>query len=109
MAERPANSAAPLLDAIEEPGPAEPEAARRVRVLLPLPLRQPLDYLVAEDMTAPPPGSFVRVGLGSRQLIGVMWEADEEGSPLPTERLKPLGEILPAPPLRRELRRFVQR
>jgi primosomal protein N' (replication factor Y) (superfamily II helicase) len=81
-------------------------AGRRLRVLLPLPLPAALDYL------APPgvelmPGSFVRVPLGPRRLIGVVWEEADES--LPSERLRPILELLPAPALRPELRRFVER
>ena len=47
---------------------AEPAARRstaeRVRVLLPLPLPDALDYRAPEDRVPPEPGSFVRVPLG---------------------------------------------
>src|SRR5216684_8469393 len=39
-------------------------AARKVRVMLPLPLPEPLDYLVPDGAAVPEPGSFVRVTLG---------------------------------------------
>ena len=87
-------------------------AAPRVRVMLPLPLPEPLDYRVRDASTAAPePGTFVRVTLGSRRLIGVVWgKADAESAPaIPFERLKPINEILPTPPLQPELRRFVER
>ena len=42
--------------------------ARRVRVLLPLPLPEALDYLAPEGTSPPEPGSFVRVPLGQRSL-----------------------------------------
>jgi primosomal protein N' (replication factor Y) len=92
-----------------------PLAAQPVRVMLPLPLPAPLDYLVPDGAAVPEPGSFVRVSLGSRRVIGVVWDgADEEsgeesGSAVPVERLKPITEILPTPKLRPELRRFVER
>jgi primosomal protein N' (replication factor Y) len=92
-----------------------PPLGRSVRVMLPLPLPEPLDYLVPEGAAVPEPGSFVRVSLGSRRVIGVVWEeAGEEsgegsGSGVPLERLKPLLDILPTPALRPELRRFVER
>jgi primosomal protein N' (replication factor Y) (superfamily II helicase) len=84
----------------------QPTIGRRVRVLLPLPLPSPLDYL-APPGTAAEPGSFVRVPLGSRRLVGVVWEGDEEK--LPAGRLKSVLEPVPAPALRPELRRFIER
>jgi primosomal protein N' (replication factor Y) (superfamily II helicase) len=76
-------------------------------VLLPLPLTGPLDYLLPADGPLPGPGSLVRVTLGTRRLIGVVW--DDPGAVIPAERLKPIVEVLPAPPLRPELRRFIDR
>ena len=83
-----------------------PEAGRPVCVLLPLPLPAALDYLPPPG-AAPAPGSFVRVPLGPRRLVGVVWEG-ADGS-LPADRLKPILDVLPAPPLRPELRRFIER
>jgi len=99
MADCPANSGA------LEDVPAS--AHDRVRVLLPLPLPAALDYRVPEDAVAPEPGQFVRVTLGPRQLIGVVWEG--EADDVPAERLKPIAELLAAPPLPAELRRFIER
>jgi primosomal protein N' (replication factor Y) (superfamily II helicase) len=86
-------------------------AAAAVRVLLPLPLPSALDYAAPPAAPATAPGSFVRVPLGPRSLAGVVWDRDDEenGPALPPERLKPIREILPAPPLGAELRRFVER
>src|ERR1700730_11540845 len=81
-------------------------AVRRVRVLLPLPLPEALDYL-APELPPPEPGSFVHVPLGQRTLAGVGW--DGVGEKLPDERLKPVIETLPTPRLQPELRRFVER
>ena len=82
-------------------------AARRVRVLLPLPLPETLDYLAPEGSGPPEPGSFVRVPLGQRSVAGVAW--DGAGDDLPEERLKPIIETLATPRLQPELRRFVER
>ncbi|HEX3521709.1 MAG TPA: primosomal protein N', partial [Stellaceae bacterium] len=82
-------------------------AARRVRVLLPLPLPEALDYLAPEGTSPPEPGSLVNVPLGQRSLVGVVW--DGVGDELPEERLKPIIETLPTPRLQPELRRFVER
>jgi len=46
---------------------------QKVRVMLPLPLPEPLDYRVPEGAAVPEPGSFVRVTLGTRRAIGVVW------------------------------------
>jgi primosomal protein N' (replication factor Y) len=83
-------------------------APSRVKVLLPLRLPGALDYLCPEPATAPEPGRFVRVSLGSRRAIGVVWDGEPDGA-VPADRLKPLIEILPAPALRPEMRRFVDR
>src|ERR1044071_6603589 len=79
-----------------------------VKVLLPLPLRGALDYRAPESGAAPQPGQFVRVSLGSRRVIGVVWDEQSDGE-VPAERLKPVIEILPTPPLQPELRRFIDR
>ena len=99
MADPAANSATPLL---VTPGPV-----RRMRVMLPVPLSDALDYLAPDGAPPPEPGAFVRVTLGPRRLIGVVWEG--EGEAVPNDRLKPLIEVLPTPPLKPELRRFVDR
>ena len=88
--------------------PGEGSAAvRHIRVLLPLPLPSVLDYLVPEGVQPLEPGAFVRVPLGVRSLVGVVWEGAERE--LPVERLKPVAEVLPIPRLRPELCRFVAR
>jgi primosomal protein N' (replication factor Y) (superfamily II helicase) len=87
--------------------PGDRTADRRIRVLLPLPLPEMLDYLVPDGAAPPEPGTFVRVPLGNRSLAGVVW--DGTGEELPVERLKPVLETLSAPALRPELRRFVDR
>ena len=82
-------------------------ATHRIRVLLPLPLAEALDYLVPQGTLPPEPGSFVRVPLGQRNLVGIVW--DGAGDELPAERLKPVLEVLPIPQLQPDLRRFVER
>ena len=89
----------------EEAAPAE--ARPRLRVLLPLPLPAALDYRAPAEMTPPEPGSFVRVPLGGRILVGVVWGG--AGGDLAADRLRPIAEILPVPALAPDLRRFVER
>jgi primosomal protein N' (replication factor Y) len=81
--------------------------AERVRVLLPLPLPAALDYLAPEGFPPPAAGSFVRVPLAQRTLVGIVWDGAGDG--LPAERLKPVIEILPTPKFQPEFCRFVER
>jgi primosomal protein N' (replication factor Y) len=93
---------------VESAANAEGAAAAPVKVLLPLPLRGALDYRPPQPGPAPLPGQFVRVGLGSRRVVGVVWD-DRSEAEVPAERLKPIIEILPTPALRPELRHFIDR
>src|SRR5271169_4324375 len=86
---------------------AEVVAIRRVRVLVPLPLPEALAYRLPEEMAVPEPGSFVRVPLGGRSLVGVVW--DGAGGDLAVDRLKPIAETLSLRRLAPDLRRFVER
>ncbi|HYC14991.1 MAG TPA: primosomal protein N', partial [Stellaceae bacterium] len=97
MSERHASSAA-------APSRA-PALARRVSVLLPLPLEGAYDYRVPEGMRLAP-GDFVAVPLGSRAQIGVVW--DTPTGEVAEAKIKEVAEKLDAPPLPRELRRFVE-
>ena len=88
--------------------PAISQRGSRVRVLLPLALPGPLDYW------APPgsdlrPGAYVRVPLGTRERIGVVWdEGRDDAAPAPDEsKLKDVIAILDAPPLPDTMRRFI--
>jgi len=81
----------------------------RLKVLLPLPLDGPYDYLLPADLVCAP-GDFVRVPLGRREVIGVVWPASEPSATAPgmdPARLKPLSARLDAPPLPPVLLTFV--
>jgi primosomal protein N' (replication factor Y) len=83
-----------------------PPSARIVSVLLPQPLPEPFDYELPEGMTAPP-GSFVVVPLGPREMIGVVWAERDVPS---NRKLKSVIEaIAPAPPLPLAMRAFIER
>ena len=100
------------------PKTAAPEGApRRVAVLLPLPLTGPYDYLLPPELEAAP-GSVVRVPLGQRELAGAVWdataavvesagEAPVADKVVPVEKLKPVLEVCPVPPLTEVARRFL--
>ncbi|HTZ38009.1 MAG TPA: primosomal protein N' [Stellaceae bacterium] len=104
MADCPANCTRP-----EVAGPAAGALGNRLRVLLPVPLPAALDYRAPDGAAAPQPGRFVRVMLGPRKLVGVVWDAAGGADALPEERLRPIVEPLPTPPLPDELRRFIDR
>ncbi|MBL8696909.1 MAG: primosomal protein N' [Alphaproteobacteria bacterium] len=81
--------------------------AARVRVLLPLPLAGAYDYRV-DPATPVSPGDFVRVPLGRRVEIGVVWDgASDPATPIAAERLKTILDRLDAPPVSAVTRRFV--
>ena len=83
-----------------------PSTPRIVSVLLPQPLPEPFDYELPEGMSAPP-GSFVVVPLGPREMIGVVWA--ERGVPS-NRKLKSVVEVIdPAPPLPPTTRTFIER
>ena len=71
-----------------------------VRVAVPIPLREALDYLPSRDADAPAaqPGMRVRVRVGRRQLIGVVLQAGAR-SALPRQRLRPIEAVLDEEPL----------
>ena len=73
-------------------------------VLLPLPIHALYDYLVPDDVDVVP-GSYVMVPLGGRNVLGVVW-----GAPLgdvAPEKMKPILEVKPAPPLSPVMRDFI--
>ncbi|HUK09868.1 MAG TPA: primosomal protein N' [Stellaceae bacterium] len=82
------------------------EAIGRASVLLPLPLEGAYDYRVPDGI-ALEPGDFVSVPLGSREIIGVVWDRPPSSEVEP-KKLKLVAKRLEAPPLPRELRRFVE-
>ena len=50
------------------PATVTPAPVRRLRIMLPVPLPDALDYLAPDGAPPPEPGSFVRVTLGSRMV-----------------------------------------
>ena len=79
--------------------------AGRVRVLLPLPLGGAYDYRVPGHGGALTAGAFVRVPLGSRETVGVVWGAAEGG--FPAAKLKDVIAKLDCPPLGPDLRSLI--
>ena len=86
-------------------------AAKRVRVLLPLPLAGPYDYRLPPDLPVIP-GDFVQVPLGKQTRIGVVWDSiDTSGYPAANavgdSRLRDIEARLGTPPMTESMRRFV--
>lgn len=80
---------------------------QRISVLLPLPLAGAYDYLapLSEPLM---PGDIVRVPLGSKERIGVVWERDAaEGDGPPPAKLKSVIARLPVSPILPVQRRFI--
>src|SRR3546814_221277 len=111
MPDRHASTATLPLDlAPEQAACADAASARRVQVLLPLPLTGPYDYLVPPGLEVVP-GSVVAVPLAQRELVGVVWDQPGDSAtpqkPVPLEKLRPVLESLPVPPLTTVARRFL--
>ncbi len=77
---------------------------QRVKVLFPLPLFKPYDYL-APDGVSPAPGTFVRAPFGPREIIGVVWPGAPDEAP--PEKLKTIADLIDAPPLGGDLIDFI--
>jgi hypothetical protein len=80
-------------------------SSRIVDVLVPVALDQAYSYRVPAGLTLDP-GDVVSVPLGAREVMGVVWG---EGNPRPGlhNRLKDIDARLDIPPLKDELRSFV--
>ena len=78
--------------------------AQRLAVLLPLPLAGAYDYGVPEGLELKA-GDFVRVPLGSREAIGVVW--GEASGEVALGKLKAVAARLDAPALPEAERRFI--
>ncbi len=76
----------------------------RIAVLLPLPLAGPYDYRIGPNIEAGD-GDFVRVPLGRRHTIGVVWGPGT--ARLDDAKVKGISERLDTPPLPEISRRFI--
>jgi primosomal protein N' (replication factor Y) len=83
--------------------PAAPTGV--VPVLVPTPAPRPYSYAVPEGMSVEP-GSIVQVPLGPRQVIGVVWDGEEDASVDP-KKLRPISKVFDCPPLKEPHRRFL--
>src|SRR5712675_372900 len=81
-------------------------AATIVDVLVPVALDQSYSYRVPAGLKLAP-GDVVRVPLGARETTGVVWADNVAVQPGLHNRLRDVAEKLDVPPLREELRQFV--
>ncbi len=81
-------------------------ARRIVDVLVPVALDQTYSYRVPPELDLAA-GDLVRVPLGPRECTGVVWAENMKPNPRLDNRLKDVAEKLDLPPLRPELRKFV--
>ena len=79
---------------------------RVVDVLVPVALDRAYSYRVPEALTLAP-GDIVSVPLGARDATAVVWADNPKPNPRLDNRLKYVDERLEVPPLRGELRHFV--
>jgi primosomal protein N' (replication factor Y) len=86
-------------------GGAGRPGARRVSVLLPLPLGRPLDYRLPEGEDAKP-GTIVLAPVHGRTLHGVVWDTEPDPG-FPLSRLKRAAAVPGLPQLAPALRRFI--
>lgn len=92
-----------------EPTPAPMPEGMRVAVLLPVPALGALDYAVPEHLEGHiVPGAVVEVPLAGRMAVGVVWDKGASGGKvLPYGKLKPVNRVLDLPPIRNDLRTFI--
>jgi len=79
---------------------------RVVDVLVPVALDRAYSYRVPEALTLAP-GDIVNVPLGAREATAVVWAENPKPNPRLDNRLKDVEEKLDIPPLKNELRAFV--
>src|SRR3954464_13638068 len=81
-------------------------ARRVVDILLPVALDQAYSYRVPDELTLAP-GDLVSVQLGARVATGVVWAENANPNPRLDNRMKDVEEKLDLPPLKPELRTFI--
>jgi primosomal protein N' (replication factor Y) len=79
---------------------------RVVDILMPVAVDQAYSYRVPENL-ALAPGDVVTAPLGARSATGVVWAENEHPNPRLDNRLKEVKDKLDLPPLKPELRRFI--
>ena len=92
---------------MHESGTSSGGGQRRVKVLLPLPLGAPYDYILPPALDAGP-GAVVRVPLGTREVTGVVWvTAEAADTEIDPAKLKPVRAVMPVRPFTATLRHLI--
>jgi primosomal protein N' (replication factor Y) len=81
-------------------------SGKRVQVLAPFPLSRAYDYVLPENMAAQP-GDYVRIPLGRRDTIGVVWGLDGADDIDPA-KLKAIQQKFTAEPMPQVHRQFLE-
>ncbi len=81
-------------------------ATRVVDVLVPVAVNQAYSYRIPDALDLKP-GDVVAVPLGPREVTAVVWAENDNPDPRLHNRLKDVSERLDVPPLKDELRSFV--
>ena len=84
-----------------------PETGHRAQVLVPYPLSRAYDYLVPQNMTVSV-GDYVRVPLGKRDTIGVVWTTDASDDKVDPAKLKSVLQKFTFDPMPQVHRQFVE-
>ncbi|MFH1158784.1 MAG: primosomal protein N' [Pseudomonadota bacterium] len=83
-----------------------PDATLRVQVLVPYPVARVYDYMVPEGMILSA-GDYVRVSLGKKDTVGVVWSLAGDGK-LDPARLKSVQQKYACPPMPEAQRQFIE-
>lgn len=84
-----------------------PDTGHRAQVLVPYPLSRAYDYLVPQNMTVSA-GDYVRVPLGKRDTIGVVWTTDASDDKVDPAKLKSVLQKFTSDPMPQVHRQFVE-
>src|SRR3954469_8477670 len=105
MATKVAGDPSPFLKGAESARPNN-MSMRVVDILVPVALDQTYSYRVPAGLDLVP-GDVVAVPLGARECLGVVWADNPNPNPRLHNRLKDVADKLDVPPLKSELRGFV--
>jgi primosomal protein N' (replication factor Y) len=94
-------------DLFQDPKVEENPAAS-VPVLVTSPVGKTYDYLKGAGQDVEP-GTYVMVPLGSRPVVGCVWEQTGESKPVPAAKLKSILHVFDVPPMNDVHREFIRR